>query len=101
MDNEEGCGFAVGNQFRGGEWTLLIAVHDSNGRPSGCWEGGRATYAEYAYAEMSGECLYQKFINILHGYPENLIDSARCPYHFCPLCGAYMPDIFPCCQRQR
>ena len=34
MDNEEGCGFAVGNQFRGGEWTLLIAVHDSNGDAS-------------------------------------------------------------------
>lgn len=34
MDNEEGCGFAVGNQFRGGEWTLLIAVHDSNGDTS-------------------------------------------------------------------
>ena len=34
MDNGEGCGFAVGNQFRGGEWTLLIAVHDSNGDAS-------------------------------------------------------------------
>ena len=34
MDNEEGCGFAVGNQFRDGELTLLIAVYDSNGNAS-------------------------------------------------------------------